>query len=162
MGLHEIDEFSKIRSIYLSRKIINNYAWHPQSYLQGDGHIHKLTNSQTHRHIFSWDSGISSHWSLVLEKDDRWWKKSVSVLQKREEKTFDLCCNKTFASKIIKAMNALLMTSNGSGLKITEKRKQPKKCKIPGNKFLVWYRKKAIMKYHLPQEPYQVLSSDVS
>jgi hypothetical protein len=26
MGLHEIDEFSKIRSIYLTRKIINNTA----------------------------------------------------------------------------------------------------------------------------------------
>ena len=85
----------------------------------------------------------------------------VSALQKREEKTFDLCSNETFASKIIKAMNALLTTSNGSSLKITEKRKQPKKCKIPGYKFLVWYSKKAIMKYHLPQEPYQVLSSDV-
>ncbi len=30
------------------------------------------------------------------------------------------------------------MTSNGGGLKITEK------CKIPGYKYLVWYSKKAI------------------
>ncbi len=51
--------------------------------------------------------------------------------------TFDLCCNKTFASKIIKAENALSMTSNGGGLKIT------KKCKIPGYKYLVCYSKKA-------------------
>jgi hypothetical protein len=43
-----------------------------------------------------------------------------------------------FASKIIKAENALLMTSNGGGLKTTEK------CKIPGYKYLVWYSKKAI------------------
>jgi hypothetical protein len=45
--------------------------------------------------------------------------------------TFDLCCNKKFASKIIKAKNALQMTSNGGDLKIT------KKCKIPGYKF--WF-----------------------
>ncbi len=54
------------------------------------------------------------------------------------QSTFDLCCNKQFASKIIKAENALQMTSNGGGLKIT------KKCKIPGYKYLVWYSKKAI------------------
>ena len=50
-----------------------------------------------------------------------------------------MCCNKTFASKIIKAENALSMTSNCDGLKITEK------CKIPSYKNLVWYSKKAIM-----------------
>jgi hypothetical protein len=74
-----------------------------------------------------------------LEKDNRRLKKPVSALQKREENTLDLCCNKTFASKIIKAENALSMTSNGGGLKIT------KKCKIQGYKYLVWYSKKAIM-----------------
>jgi hypothetical protein len=106
----------------------------------------------------------------LLEKDNRWLKKPVSMLQKHEEKTFDResvlqgvsndrgdsllssemryeCAhleaakterNKRFASTIIKAENALSMTSNGGGLKITEK------CKIPGYKYLVWYSKKAI------------------
>ena len=50
-----------------------------------------------------------------------------------------------FTSKIIKAENALSMTSNGGGLKITKKRKQLKKCKIPGYKYLVWCSEKAIM-----------------
>ncbi len=49
-----------------------------------------------------------------------------------------MCCNKTFASKIIKAENALPVTSNGGGLMIT------KKCKISGYKYLFWYSKKAI------------------
>jgi hypothetical protein len=35
MGLHEIDEISKIIIIYLSMKIINNTTSHPQRYLQG-------------------------------------------------------------------------------------------------------------------------------
>ena len=61
-----------------------------------------------------------------------------NVLLLDNQLTFDLCCNKAFASKIIKAENALSMTSNGGGLKITEK------CKIPGYKYLVWYSKKAI------------------
>ncbi len=61
-----------------------------------------------------------------------------NVLLLHNQSTFDLCCNKKFASKIIKAENALQMTSNGSGLKITEK------CKIPGYKYLFWYSKKAI------------------
>jgi hypothetical protein len=61
-----------------------------------------------------------------------------NVLLLDNQSTFDLCCNKKFASKIIKAKNALQMTSNGGGLKIT------KKCKIPGYKYLVWYCKKAI------------------
>ena len=52
--------------------------------------------------------------------------------------TFDLCCNKKFTSKIIKALNALHTTSNGGGLKITEK------YKIPGYKYLVWLSEKAI------------------
>ncbi len=61
-----------------------------------------------------------------------------NVLLLDNQSTFDLCCNKMFASKIFKAKNALLMTSNGGGLKITEK------CKIPGYKYLVWFSKKAI------------------
>ena len=40
--------------------------------------------------------------------------------------------------KIIKAENALQMTSNGGCLKIT------KKCTISGYKYMVWYSKKAI------------------
>ncbi len=54
------------------------------------------------------------------------------------QSTFDLCCNKKFTSKITKATNALMMTSNGGSLRIT------KKCKIPGYKYPVWYSKKAI------------------
>jgi hypothetical protein len=61
-----------------------------------------------------------------------------NVLLLDNQSTFDLCCDKKFASKIIKAKNALQMISNGGGLKIT------KKCKIPGYKYLVWYSKKAI------------------
>jgi hypothetical protein len=61
-----------------------------------------------------------------------------NVLLLDNQSTFDLCCNKMFAFKIIKAENALSMTSNGGGLKITEK------CKLPGYKYLVWYSKKAI------------------
>jgi hypothetical protein len=40
--------------------------------------------------------------------------------------------SKAFASKTIKAANALKMTGNDSGLKINEK------CKIPGYKYFVW------------------------
>ncbi len=61
-----------------------------------------------------------------------------NVLLLDNKSTFNLCCNKRFAFKIFKAENALSMTSNGGGLKIT------KKCKIPGYKHLVWYSKEAI------------------
>jgi hypothetical protein len=61
-----------------------------------------------------------------------------NVLLLDNQSTFDLCCNKKIASKIVKAKNALQMTSNGGSLKIT------KKCKIPGYKYLVLYSKKAI------------------
>jgi hypothetical protein len=54
-----------------------------------------------------------------------------NVLLLDNQSTFDLCCNKMFVSKIIKAENTLSMMSNGGGLKIT------KKCKIPGYKYLV-------------------------
>ena len=40
--------------------------------------------------------------------------------------------------KIIKALHALHMKSNGGGLKIT------KKCKIPGYKYKLWFSKKSI------------------
>jgi hypothetical protein len=49
-----------------------------------------------------------------------------NVLLLDNQSTFDLCCNKKFTSKIWKAINALMMTSNCDGLRIT------KKCKIPG------------------------------
>ncbi len=61
------------------------------------------------------------------------------------QSTFDLCCNKIVASKIFKAKNALLMTSNCGGLKIT------KKCKLPGYKYLVWFSKKAITNIICPK-----------
>ncbi len=61
-----------------------------------------------------------------------------NVLLLDNQSTFDLCCNEKFSSKNIKTENALQMTSNGGGLKITEK------CKIPGYKYLVCYSKKAI------------------
>jgi hypothetical protein len=61
-----------------------------------------------------------------------------NVLLLDNQSTFGLCCNKKFASKIIKAESALQMTINGGGLKIT------KKCKILCYKYLVWYSKKAI------------------
>jgi hypothetical protein len=61
-----------------------------------------------------------------------------NVLLLDSQSTFDLCCNRMFASTIFKAKNALSMTSNCSGLKIT------KKYKIPGNKYLVWFSKNAI------------------
>jgi hypothetical protein len=51
-----------------------------------------------------------------------------NVLLLDNQSTFDLCCNKRFTSKIFGATNALTMTSNGGGLRIT------KKCKIPGYK----------------------------
>jgi hypothetical protein len=49
-----------------------------------------------------------------------------NVLLLDKESTFDLCCNKSFTSKIVVAKNALKMRSNGGNLKIT------KTCKIPG------------------------------
>ncbi len=61
-----------------------------------------------------------------------------NVLLLDNQSTFDLCSNKRFTSKVFAASNALEMTSNGGGLRITEK------CKIPGYKYKVWYNKKAI------------------
>ncbi len=76
-----------------------------------------------------------------------------NVLLLDNQSTFDLCCNKTFASKIFKAKNALMM-SNGGGLKIT------KKCKILGDKYLVRYSKKAITNI-ICLKILQVLPSDL-
>jgi hypothetical protein len=61
-----------------------------------------------------------------------------NVLLLDNQSTFDLCCNKRFTSKIFGTSNPLIMTSNGGGLKITEK------CRIPGYKYEVWFSKKAI------------------
>jgi len=54
-----------------------------------------------------------------------------NVLLLDNQSTFDSCCNKKFMSQVTKATNALPMTNNGGGLKITEK------CKIPGYKYPV-------------------------
>jgi hypothetical protein len=47
------------------------------------------------------------------------------VLLLDNQSTFDLCSNRGFMSRIRKASCALNMTSNGSGLKITEQSKFP-------------------------------------
>jgi len=65
------------------------------------------------------------------------------VLLLDNQSTFDLCCNKTFASKIIKVENAPSMASNGGGLKITEKQQE------------------SHHEHHLPQKPDQVLSGNL-
>jgi hypothetical protein len=61
-----------------------------------------------------------------------------NVLLLDNQSTFDLCCNRKFTSSVKTAFNALNMTSNGGGLRISEK------CKLPGYKFWVWFSKKAI------------------
>ncbi len=68
--------------------------------------------------------------ALKSKKSDDLVLKNVLLLD--NQSTFDLCCNKKFTSKIKKATNALMMTSNGGCVRIT------KKCKIPGYKYLAW------------------------
>jgi hypothetical protein len=60
------------------------------------------------------------------------------VLLLDNQSTSDLCCNRGFISRIKKARQALNMTSNDGGLKITEQ------GKFLGCKFWVWFSKKAI------------------
>ena len=61
-----------------------------------------------------------------------------NVLLLDNQSTFNLCCNRKFASLVRKALHALNMTSNGCGLKIM------KQCKIPGYKFWVCFSENAI------------------
>jgi hypothetical protein len=70
---------------------------------------------------------VSSHFQDAMEMLEEYHPKVVLALKSSKfanldlrnvllldnQSTFDLCCNKTFASKIIKAKNALSMTSNG-------------------------------------------------
>ena len=51
---------------------------------------------------------------------------------------YSILLDHQFTLKMMKATNALMMISNGGGIKITEK------CKIPGYKYPIWYSKKAI------------------
>jgi hypothetical protein len=50
-----------------------------------------------------------------------------NVLLLDNKSTFDLCCNKSFMSKIKKVSRASNMASNGSGLKIAKQCKYPRK-----------------------------------
>jgi hypothetical protein len=54
------------------------------------------------------------------------------------QSTFDLCCNPDFAAKMRKAKQALIMSSNGSGLCIT------KECMVLGYEFWMWFTKRAM------------------
>jgi hypothetical protein len=51
---------------------------------------------------------------------------------------FDLCCNPDFAAKMRKAKQALNMSSNGSGLRIT------KECMVLGYESWMWFTKRAM------------------
>ncbi len=61
-----------------------------------------------------------------------------NVLLLDNQLTFDLCCNREFTFLVKTARNALNMTNNGSGLRIT------KKCKLQGYKCWIWFCKKTI------------------
>jgi predicted RNase H-like nuclease (RuvC/YqgF family) len=73
---------------------------------------------------------LKSKKSMVLDL-----RRNVLLLD--NQSTFDLCCNKKFTSSVKTALNARNMTSNGGGLRISEK------CKLPGYKFWVWFCKRA-------------------
>jgi hypothetical protein len=60
------------------------------------------------------------------------------LLLDNQSRTFVLCCNRKFTCSVKTVLDALNMTSNGGGLRISEK------CKLPGYKFWVWFSKKAI------------------
>jgi hypothetical protein len=51
---------------------------------------------------------------------------------------FDLCCNPDFAAKMRKAKQALNMSSNGSGLRIT------KECMVLGYETWMWFTKRTM------------------
>jgi hypothetical protein len=76
--------------------------------------------------------------ALVLKSKKSMGLDLRNVLLLDNQSTFDLCCNRKFASSVKTALNALSMTSNSGGLRISEK------CKLPGYKFWVWFSKKAI------------------
>ncbi len=54
------------------------------------------------------------------------------------QSTFDLCCNPNFAVKMQKAKQALNMSCNGGGLRIT------KECMVIGYEFWMWLTKRAM------------------
>ncbi len=54
------------------------------------------------------------------------------------QSTFDLCCNPDFAAKMRKAKQALNMSSNGGGLRIS------KECMVLGYEFWMWFTKRAM------------------
>ena len=65
-----------------------------------------------------------------------------NVLLLDNQSTFDLCCNiRKFISSVKTALNALHMTSNGGGIRISEKYKMPR--------YKLWVRlsKKAITNF---------------
>jgi hypothetical protein len=75
---------------------------------------------------------------MALKSPIAWDLDLRSVWLLDSQSTFDLCCNKDFAAKMRKAKQALNMSSNGGGLRIT------KECMVLGYESWMWFTKRAM------------------
>jgi hypothetical protein len=76
--------------------------------------------------------------AMALKSPKAWDLDLGSVWILDSQSTFDLCCNKDFAAKMRKAKQALNMSSNGGGLRIT------KECMVLGYESWMWFTKRAM------------------
>ncbi len=76
--------------------------------------------------------------AMALKSPKAWDLDLRSVWLLDSQSTFDLCCNKDFAAKMLKAKQALNMSSNCGGLHIT------KECMILGYESWMWFTKRAM------------------
>jgi hypothetical protein len=76
--------------------------------------------------------------AMALKSLKAWDLDLRSVWLLDSQSTFDLCCNLDFAAKMQKAKQALNMSSNGGGLRIT------KECMVLGYESWMWFTKRAM------------------
>jgi hypothetical protein len=76
--------------------------------------------------------------AMALKSPKAWDLDLRSVWLLDSQSTFDLCCNTDFAAKMRKAKQALNMSSNGGGLRIT------KECMVLGYESWMWFTKRAM------------------
>jgi hypothetical protein len=96
---------------------------------EGDAHF-----QYTCAAITSTDPNVA----IALKSPKAWDLDLRSVWLLDSQLTFDLCCNKDFAAKMRKAKQALNMSSNGGGLRIT------KECMVLGYGSWMWFTKRAM------------------
>ncbi len=131
----------RIKSLIKQVKTLKKLVSALQAHNEGSEDDFSISSEEGDAHVQYTCAAIAStnpNVAMALKSPKAWNLDLRSVWLLDSQSMFDLCCNLDFAAKRRKAKQALNMSSNGGGLRIT------KKCMVIGYESWMWFTKRAM------------------